>query len=254
MTRCASSTSIRAENKQASSPAIIIAETWPPAISRRPLSYPHSLSALPGSERAFGLPMVVAFVGPHVWVGSGASSPAMTLRRACPLLPKSDAYSRVSAVSLRATRVISNEPMTVRMSAVAPSLPMFLTAGICSEGPGRDSCAAQISRGRMVPPPEHSRAGGGADGPVGPKSPCNVGCSRQGGEPYLHLYPHSSSGGPGMAFQGRGMPRQRRTRQRPRYGLNFGREPSKWDDRRRRPRSNTQRSFIKRSKDRVSLP
>jgi hypothetical protein len=45
-------------------------------------------------------------------------------------------------------------------------------------------------------------------------------CFRQGDEPYLHLYPHSSSGRPGMPFQGRG-PRQRRTRQRPRYGLNL---------------------------------
>jgi hypothetical protein len=44
---------------------------------------------------------------------------------------------------------------------------------------------------------------------------------REGDEPYLHLYPHSSSGGPGMPFQGRGHAhlclRQRRTRQRPRY-------------------------------------
>jgi hypothetical protein len=31
-------------------------------------------------------------------------------------------------------------------------------------------------------------------------------CFRQGDEPYLHLYPHSSSGCPGIAFQGRGMP------------------------------------------------
>ena len=35
-------------------------------------------------------------------------------------------------------------------------------------------------------------------------------CFRQGGEPYLHLYPHSSSGGPGMAFQGRARTRQSR--------------------------------------------
>jgi len=29
-------------------------------------------------------------------------------------------------------------------------------------------------------------------------------CFRQGDEPYLRLYPHSTSGGPGMPFQGRG--------------------------------------------------
>jgi hypothetical protein len=56
------------------------------------------------------------------------------------------------------------------------------------------------------------------------KWPCKAAFSA-GGEPYLHLYLHSNSGGPGMAFQGATL------------RVRFWPEPSKWDDRRRRSRS-----------------
>jgi hypothetical protein len=51
--------------------------------------------------------------------------------------------------------------------------------------------------------------------PGGAKWPCKTVFAARD-EPYLHLYPHSSSGGPGMPFQGRGQcphlcPRQRRS-------------------------------------------